>query len=102
MKRKKRIAKKGATDNALSIALSELSNELSLLAKQKNKIKYSLDKAKKKVADAQKTENILRSKLTELATLEARSTTDIGEKEHKLLNIRDKINKVRMAREELS
>ena len=102
MKRKKREAKKSATDNALAIALSELSNELSLLAKQKGRIEYSLDKAKKSAADAQKTENTLRSKLTELSKLESRFTTDIGEKEHKLLNIREKINKIRMAREELS
>ena len=98
----KEKVKQASNNNILSDALNELSKELKLLSGEKRRLEVVLDNAKRNVVQAQETEKLLRDRLQKLTSLETKLATEIIDKEHKLSEIKDKISKVRKAREELA
>src|SRR3989344_6161559 len=97
----KKPQQRSQSKDVLSGAVAEISKELRALASEKQRLENELEKAKKKAGNTRELENMLRDKLTKLTALETKLSSDIGNKEHKLTEVREKLSKVRKAREEL-
>jgi len=97
-----RRIKKENTKSALSDALAELSSELKILAKEKNKLEREMNNTINKGSKTKELIGSLKERLARLEVIELEFDRKVSYDEHKLADVKSKLNKVKKAREELS